>query len=107
MNDDEVSLRAAAQRRADALGLVAERAMAVGFGGVDRSGDDSGRETAQKTQAPISGTRAEGYQVVLHVDSGTLTKNGESSRSDLEDGTRGLLRCARSAGLKGSRAFAR
>ena len=46
------------QRRADAVGLMAERALAVGFGG----GDD----------APISGNRAERYQVVLHVEAATL-----------------------------------
>ena len=62
------------QRRADAVGLLAERAMAVGFGG----GDD----------APISGNRAERYQVVLHVEAATLEKEGEPGRSELEDGTR-------------------
>ncbi len=50
--DDEADRRAAAQRRADALGLIAERALAAGFG------DD---------RAPVSGSRAERYQVVLHV----------------------------------------
>ena len=61
----------AAQRRADAIGLVAERALAAGFG-------DS-----------RSGTRAERYQVVLHVDSDTLTKAGSGlGRSELDDGTR-------------------
>ncbi|MDP2955017.1 MAG: DUF222 domain-containing protein [Longimicrobiales bacterium] len=82
-------LRAAAQRRADALGLLAERAMEAGFGA-----------------APISGTRAARYQVVLHVDAETLRADGEtpagtlgaaaspttdadgSGRSELEDGTR-------------------
>ena len=61
----------AGQRRADALGLLAERAMAVGF-----------------EAGPISGTRAERYQVVLHVDSDTLESEGEPGRSELEDGTR-------------------
>ena len=51
------SEQAARQRRADALALLAERAMAAGLGG---------------PAAPISGTRAERYQVVLHVDDDTL-----------------------------------
>jgi len=71
--------RKAAQRRADALGLLAERAMAAGFGEV----------------APLSGTRAERYQVVLHVEEGTLAGGssvGEAAtlcgpRSEMEDGT--------------------
>ena len=79
------TLRAAAQRRADAVGLLAERAMAAGFGA---------------DAAPVSGTRAARYQVVLHVDMETLAEDSAgsaagadgsadgSARSDLEDGTR-------------------
>ena len=92
---------AASQRRADALGLCAERALAAGFG--------HGSEPA-----PISGTRAERFQVMLHVEPETLEREagggkwagegeradrpvegeptGEDSdtsgRSELEDGTR-------------------
>ena len=62
---------AAARRRADALGLLAERALAAGSQGV-----------------PVSGSRAERYQVVLHVDPETLAAEGEPGRSELEDGTR-------------------
>ncbi len=62
-----------AQRRADALGLVAERALAAGFGGED---------------SPLSGTRAERYQVMLHVDADTLSEDGGLGQSELEDGTR-------------------
>jgi hypothetical protein len=61
------------QRRADALGLVAERALAIGFGGDD---------------APVSGSRAERYQVVLHVEHSTLRAEGEPGMSELWDGTR-------------------
>ncbi len=61
------------QRRADAVGLLAERALAVGFAGED---------------APISGSRAERYQVVLHVEPETLRADGEPGMSELEDGTR-------------------
>ncbi len=73
----ETSRRAAAQRRADAVGLMAERAMAVGFGG------------SEANDTPISGTRAERYQVVLHVDSETLSAEASGlGRSEFEDGTR-------------------
>ncbi len=60
-----------AQRRADAVGLIAERALAAGFG----------------DEAPVSGSRAERYQVVLHVEAATLTEDTEPGRSELEDGT--------------------
>lgn len=63
------------QRRADAIGLVAERALAAGFGG------DSEDETDE------SGTRAERYQVVIHTEAATLAEEGEPGRSDL-DGVR-------------------
>ena len=56
------------QRRADAAGLVAERALAAGFGGE-------------------SGTRAERYQVVVHTEAATLAERGETGRSEL-DGVR-------------------
>ncbi len=55
------------QRRADAAGLVAERALAAGFGG------GSGR--------------AGRYQVVVHADAATLAERGETGRSEL-DGVR-------------------
>jgi hypothetical protein len=132
--------RAAAQRRADALGLLAERALAVGFGpresegpvrrgpesggpesrdpeggdpesGDPESGDpesgDGGGESdgvrpaieddaprkdahspTENADAPISGSKAERYQVVLYVDPETLRLHGERGRSELEDGTR-------------------
>jgi hypothetical protein len=63
------------QRRADAVGLIAERAFAAGFG------NGAGGEV-------VSGSRAERYQVMLHVDADTLTEDGEPGRSELEDGTR-------------------
>ncbi len=63
--------QAAGRRRADALGLMAERALAAGF-----------------TDAPLSGSRAERYQVLLHVDADTLEAEGEQGRSELDDGTR-------------------
>jgi len=66
----------AARRRADAVGLLAERALAAGLGG--REGPEP----------PISGTRAGRYQVLLHVDPETLSADGEPGHSHLEDGTR-------------------
>jgi hypothetical protein len=79
------------QRRADAVGLLAERAMAAGFGG-GGTGDDDGGDGSQNRgedgQAPISSTRAERYQVMLHVDAETLEEDGEPGQSELEDGTR-------------------
>jgi hypothetical protein len=70
-----------AQRRADALGLLAERAMAAGFGRGEGGGPSDRAEAS-------SGSRAARYQVVLHVEAGTLERAGEPGRSELEDGTR-------------------
>ncbi|HEX9710839.1 MAG TPA: DUF222 domain-containing protein, partial [Candidatus Thermoplasmatota archaeon] len=156
--DDDLG-KAAAQRRADALGLVAERALAAGFGGrVERArsatvesrdgaerpepatgappegvadGGEAGRSSAASneggntrrgeetagssrgscavekcdgtpgvdgaapTPVPLSGSRAERYQVMLHVDMAALRSDRESrdrSRAAggalLDDGTR-------------------
>jgi hypothetical protein len=65
------------QLRADALALVAERALAAGFG----------RGHAAE-EAPISGSRAERYQVILHVEPESLTEHGEPGMCELEDGSR-------------------
>ncbi|MGH7575654.1 MAG: DUF222 domain-containing protein, partial [Longimicrobiales bacterium] len=71
--------REAAQRRADAVGLLAERALAAGF---------VAGEAGNVAEVPISGTRAERYQVVIHVDAETLSSEGEGGRrAELEDGT--------------------
>ena len=72
------------QRRADAVGLVAERALAAGFGG-DGAGDGP-REVAGGG-AVGSGSRAERYQVVVHTDAATLMERGETGRSEV-DGVR-------------------
>jgi hypothetical protein len=55
---DGDTLTAASRRRADAMALVAERALAAGFG----------------HEAPVSGARATRYQVVLHVDELVLSE---------------------------------
>ena len=68
------------QRRADAIGLLAERALAVGFAG---------------DGAPVSGSRAERYQVVLHVEPETLRAQGEPGMSEMEDGSRVSAETAR------------
>jgi hypothetical protein len=88
----ETRSREAAQRRADALALVAERALAAGF---DSSADSSAR-------APLSGTRAERYQVMLHVDAETLSEDGGLGRSELEDGTRVSAETSRRLACDGS-----
>ncbi len=77
--EDESDEREAQQRRADALGLLAERALALGFG----------------EGAPISGSRTERTQVMLHVDAETLSESGEPGISELEDGTRVSAETAR------------
>jgi hypothetical protein len=96
------------QRRADALGLMAERAMDAGFGEADDDvggpgtsnvavaavadvsaetstgvpadpvAGDSALADPAPTSAPISGTRAERYQVLLHVDVATLRRTGDA-----------------------------
>jgi len=123
--DSDLEKTTPEQRRADAMGLLAERALAAGFGGRAASGEGArgrgtgggpgvgdapgaggeslGREAGAgvggvgrepgagdtgESQVPISGSRAERYQVMLHVDAGTLEEAGEAGRSELEDGTR-------------------
>lgn len=67
------------RRRADAMALLAERALASGFGAQESDPSDG---------APVSGTRAERYQVMLHVEAPTLEAGSEPGMSELEDGTR-------------------
>jgi len=76
---DATRRRQATQRRADAVALLAECALAARFGGGGAGTDDT---------TPVSGAGAERYQVVLHVDADTLRAGGEPGRSHLEDGTR-------------------
>ena len=73
-----------ARQRADAFGLVAEWALAYSSGSGEDGEDD-----------PISGTRAERFQVMLHVEPATLAAEGEPGRSELEDGTRLAAETAR------------
>jgi len=110
------------QRRADAVGLMAERALAAGFGEGDGSGN--GNETRTKARNgkgkgsgnggldgngsrngsdALSGSRAERYQVMLHVDAGTLKEDGEPGMSELEDGTRVSAETSRRLGCDASR----
>ncbi len=70
-----------ARRNADALGLVAEWALAY------RAGPDE--------DVPVSGTRAERFQVMVHVDLDTLRAGTEPGRSELDDGTRLAAETAR------------
>ena len=72
------------QRRADAVGLLAERALAAGFGRreCDGSHDSDGGDLGEPGIA--SGTRAERYQVMVHCDAATLAAEGDPGRSDLD-----------------------
>ena len=78
------------QRRADAAGLVAERALAAGFGGEGASGGgqgggvqgDGAREGAG-CGGVGSGSRTERYQVVVHTEAATLMERGGTGRSEL------------------------
>ena len=69
------------QRRADAVGLLAQRALAAGF-------EATAEGKAGADIVPLSGSRAERYQVILCVDPSTLENGREPGRSELEDGTR-------------------
>jgi hypothetical protein len=112
LRGEEERQAAAARRRADAVALLAERALWAGFGSRttrceaderegerpgthdgEESGSEAKRRKKQDTirklaEAPISGTRAERYQVILHVDAEALVDGDASGRSELEDGTR-------------------
>ena len=88
------------QRRADAVGLLAERALAAGFcgdelddGSQPQSPDEGqfhGEPRNRTRKGPVtqprveSGTRAERYQVMVHCDAATLAAKGEPGRSDLD-----------------------
>jgi hypothetical protein len=54
----------------------------------DATRHDTNARSTGTDFAPLSGTRAERYQVVLHVEASTLEKESEPGRSELEDGTR-------------------
>ena len=75
------------QRRADAVGLLAERALAMGFGDGEPRDSRNGSEPDPRPQARPrveTGTRAERYQVMVHCDAATLAAEGEPGRSDLD-----------------------
>ena len=107
--DTELEETQPEQRRADALGLIAERAFAAGFGGGSGGRNGNGtvngegagtRNGAENDNADeegtgdgneagvVSGSRAGRYQVMLHVDADTLKEDREPGQSELEDGTR-------------------
>ena len=74
------------QRRADAVGLLAERALAAGFGGGEsRATPEDGPTAGSDSERHIgSGTRAERYQVMVHCEAATLAAEGEPGRSELD-----------------------
>ena len=114
--------REAARLRADAMGLLAERALAAGFGealrgcrdgaeaggrgdgteaggrgaGTEARGRDDGAEAGSRdddpeacgcptSAVPLSGARAERYQVILHVDAATLAAGAAPRPSPVPD----------------------
>jgi hypothetical protein len=112
------------QRRADALALLVERALEVGFEGeagvegerhepesIDAGVIESARNVAAGVSAetptlfaapenPSASSRvrlpaSERYTVILHVDAGGLRADGEPSSACLEDGTRVSAETAR------------
>src|ERR671918_463503 len=96
--DDRDTETKAKQRRADAVGLLAERALAAGLGRAEGGREAGGAEggaaaggaecVREAGKITISGTRAERYQVMLHVEPESLRVDGEPGLSELEDGTR-------------------
>jgi hypothetical protein len=98
--DPQGHREAAARRRADAMGLVAERALAAGFGGGvggrDGESGDGGDEGDEGT--PISGSRAQRYQVVLHVEAEALLGEDGVGKADAWDAGPGDTRAGAAAG---------
>jgi len=81
------------QRRADALGLIAECALRGGLGadGADATDGPAGADDSRPAaRPPAPGHRADRYQVVVHVDTETLVAGSESGQSVLEDGARSV-----------------
>jgi hypothetical protein len=76
------------------VGLLAERALAAGFGSTCEESEN---------KAPISGSRAERYQVVLYVEESTLSADAEPGMSELEDGTQVSAETARRLSCDASR----
>jgi hypothetical protein len=66
--------------------VAARDGLVNGEGAANRNGVANDAEHVDST--PISGTRAERYQVVLHVEASTLEEEGEPGRSELENVTR-------------------
>ncbi|MGH7448020.1 MAG: DUF222 domain-containing protein, partial [Longimicrobiales bacterium] len=54
----------------------------------DEMTEHAATDSAPCHRVPVSGTRAERYQVVVHVELATLACAGAGGRSELEDGTR-------------------
>ena len=83
--EDEDTEAAAARRFADALCWLVERAMAAGPYPEEDASEGEGSGARRATSDPL----AERYQVMLHVDPVTLSKDShELGRAELEDGTR-------------------
>jgi hypothetical protein len=74
----------AGQRRADAVGLVAERAMLA-------AAEERGRESSSGKKASVEPLgRADRFQVVIHVDAGALETGSEKGVAVLEESGLGV-----------------
>lgn len=96
------------QRRADAVALLAERALAAGFGGLERQEEEAaddldeleergekdagaGAPTAESgsscgcSHPPVRSTRAERYLALLHVDAGVMGEGVDEEDGGLDD----------------------
>ena len=84
------------QRRADALGLLAERALERGFEGGPPS--DTDQSVSAETLAEPERARmpaSERYTVIVHVEEAGLRADGSVGSAHLEDGTRVSAETAR------------
>jgi hypothetical protein len=81
-SDSELEVEAA-RRRADAIGLLAERAMAAGFGAVGRGcgGDDVSAETSSASEAPISGTRCTSSRPHCQLRASPAARSSRTARA--------------------------
>jgi hypothetical protein len=79
------------QRRADAIGLIAESALRNGLAANSQlQGDPAGAGDEHVTQRslPLTVSRAERFQVVIHVDAEALRESSDCGQSVLADGVR-------------------
>lgn len=82
------------QRRADALGLLVERALELGFG-ANASAKDAASAEAPETADRVRLPASERYTVIVHVQEDGLSADGTAGSAHLEDGARVSAETAR------------